>query len=285
MKPEQTAKYYIGTAGWTYDDWSPVFYPQKQGKNFDKLTYYSSCFNTVEVNSTYYTYVAEKVAEGWLRKISDKNDFSFIIKLHQDFTHNKIINKENILKVNNILGLLKSNNRLSGLLIQFPYSFSLNNATAKYLTNLCEIFKQFNLFIEMRHLSWSAPEVLTFFRENDLCLCTIDQPQIGKSIDFNPIITNNYAYFRFHGRNEEAWLNSIANFGKKQTYEQANERYKYLYSISEITEFYLKIKEIEKSVKEIYVIMNNHPGGGAVVNAKDMINMLLQKEKDLDLFI
>jgi uncharacterized protein YecE (DUF72 family) len=42
-----------------------------------------------------------------------------------------------------------------------------------------------------------------FFKENDLTFCTIDQPQIGQAIEFDPIITNDKAYIRFHGRNVE----------------------------------------------------------------------------------
>ena len=53
----ESPKIYIGTAGWSYKDWQPNFYPKTQSKDFDWLEYYSEFFNTVEVNSTYYTFL------------------------------------------------------------------------------------------------------------------------------------------------------------------------------------------------------------------------------------
>lgn len=117
------------------------------------------------------------------------------------------------------------------------------------------------------------------FKENDLTFCTIDQPQIGKAIDFNPIVTNDKAYIRFHGRNVEAWKKSLANFGKPQTYEEQSSRYSYLYSPGELIEIEQKIKSIQNKVKEINVIMNNHPQGDAVANAFELIHLLEEKEK------
>ena len=52
MKP----KFFLGTAGWSYKDWVPGFYPKQQSGSFDWLQFYSHYFNCVEVNSTYYAY-------------------------------------------------------------------------------------------------------------------------------------------------------------------------------------------------------------------------------------
>jgi uncharacterized protein YecE (DUF72 family) len=121
--------------------------------------------------------------------------------------------------------------------------------------------------------------VYDLFRQLNLTLCTIDQPQIGKAIQFEPVITNDIAYLRFHGRNTEAWKESIKNFGKEQTYEEQSSRYQYLYTPGELIEIEQKIKEIQEKVKEVYVIMNNHPQGEAAVNAFELIHLLEEKEK------
>jgi uncharacterized protein YecE (DUF72 family) len=34
-------KYNIGTAGWSYKDWVPSFYPKSQSGGFDWLQFYS----------------------------------------------------------------------------------------------------------------------------------------------------------------------------------------------------------------------------------------------------
>jgi uncharacterized protein YecE (DUF72 family) len=272
-------KYHIGTAGWSYKDWVPSFYPKNQSAGFDWLQFYSHYFNCVEVNSTYYTYISPKIVEGWIRKISDAEDFLFTIKLHQDFTHKKDFDQQKIKAVSFNLDMLTKAERFGGLLIQFPYSFSFDVSTADYVRKLKDIFQSYNCFVEVRHKSWVKKEALEIFEKLNLTYCTIDQPQIGEAILFEPIITNDKAYLRFHGRNTKAWLKSINSYGKQQSYEEQSERYKYLYSPGELVEIDQKIKSIQEKVKEVYVIMNNHPQGDAIANAFELVHLLEEKSK------
>ena len=274
-----TTKYYIGTAGWSYKDWVPNFYPKNQSGGFDWLQFYSHYFNCVEVNSTYYTYISPKIVEGWIKKVDDADDFIFHIKLHQDFTHKKKFDEQNIKAVRYNLDLLRKAERLGGLLIQFPYSFAFDGSSVQHIQKIKDIFPDISCFVEVRHSSWRNNRALEFFKQNDLTLCTIDQPQIGQSIPFEPIVTNDKAYIRFHGRNVEAWKKSLSNFGKEQTYEEQSSRYHYLYSPGELIEIAQKIKSIGSKVKEINVIMNNHPQGDAVANAFELIHLLEERTK------
>lgn len=275
MKP----KFNIGTAGWSYKDWVPNFYPKNQTGGFDWLQFYSHYFNCVEVNSTYYTYISPKVVEGWIKKVEDSNDFIFHIKLHQDFTHKRKFDEQNTKAVRYNLEQLRKSERLGGLLIQFPYSYSFDGNSVQHIQKLRDIFSDISCFIEVRHSSWNNNRALEFFKENDLTFCTIDQPQVGQAIEFEPIITTDKAYIRFHGRNAEAWKKSLSNFGKPQTYEEQSSRYSYLYSPGELIEIEQKIKSIQHKVKEINVIMNNHPQGDAVANAFELIHLLDEKTK------
>ena len=272
-------KFFIGTAGWAYKDWVPVFYPKNQTGEFDWLSFYSHYFNCVEVNATYYAYLNPKIVSGWLKKTDDVDDFLFTLKLHQDFTHKKDINEQKIKAVIYNLDILSRAERLGGLLIQFPYSFSFDTPSIAHLNRLRDIFQNYNLFVEVRHKSWLNKKALELFKKLNITFCTIDQPQIGETIPFEPIITNDKIYVRFHGRNIEAWKKSINNFGKKQTYAEQSERYKYLYSPGELVEIDQKIKAVQEKVKEVYVIMNNHPQGDAVANAFELIHLLEEREK------
>jgi len=272
-------KYNIGTAGWFYKDWVPNFYPKSQSGGFDWLQFYSNYFNCVEVNSTYYTYISPKTVEGWIKKVSDADDFIFHIKLHQDFTHKRKYDEQNIKAVRYNLDLLRKSERLGGLLIQFPYSYLFDGSSVAHIQKLRDIFPDISCFVEVRHSSWKSNRAYEFFKENDLTFCTIDQPQIGQAIEFEPIITNDKAYIRFHGRNVEAWKKSLSNFGKQQTYEEQSSRYNYLYSPGELIEVEQKIKSIQQKVKEVNVIMNNHPKGDAVANAFELIHLLEDKTK------
>lgn len=273
------SEYIIGTAGWSYKDWVPVFYPKTQSGGFDWLRFYAHYFNCVEVNASYYTYISPKTVQGWVEKVSDSDNFRFTIKLHNDFTHKRDFSDQQIMAVRTNLELLDRAERLGGLLIQFPYSFSFNEASADYVRRLKEIFEDYRCFIEVRHSSWNNGNVYKLFNRLNVTFCTIDQPQIGKAIEFEPVVTNDTAYIRFHGRNTDAWMKSIKNFGKEQTYEEQSSRYDYLYTPGELVEIEQKIKELQEQVKEVYVIMNNHPKGEAVANAIELIHLLEEKEK------
>jgi len=268
------ADIYIGTAGWSYKDWVPSFYPKGQTSNFDWLTYYSNYFNLVEVNASYYTYMSPKTVEGWLKKTSDNEEFKFTIKLHQDFTHKRIITLANSKLVTDNLNILSKGNKLGGLLIQFPYSFGFNEGAINHISQLKEIFRNYPIFVEVRHNSWNKLQVIDYFRNSDLSFCVIDQPQISKSISFNLIVTNDVLYLRLHGRNAKAWFSSIQDVNKKQSYDEQSERYNYLYSPGELLEIKNTINDIKNQVKNIYIIFNNHPHGNAVANAFEMLRFL-----------
>ncbi len=264
---------YIGTAGWSYEDWVGRFYPASHSKEMSWLKFYSRYFNAVEVNSSYYTYLSPRVVESWLRQTEEADDFLFTVKLHMDFTHRKQYGKDKIEAVKRNLDILKNGERLGGLLMQFPYSFDFNEANLDYLRNLIGVFEEYDKFVEVRHKSWQNKRAKT------ITFCTIDQPQIGQAIPFKPKASNGMIYARFHGRNTEAWKQSLANFGKKQTYEERSARYKYLYSPAELIEISEKLKEFFDEVKKIFVIMNNHPDADAVANAFELMHYLKNRAK------
>ncbi|MBS3943888.1 MAG: DUF72 domain-containing protein [Melioribacter sp.] len=272
-------KLFIGTAGWSYKDWIPSFYPQTQSSGFDWLEYYSQYFNVVEVNSSYYTYINQKIVDGWIKKVEDRNDFLFTIKLHQDFTHKKKFSGEQIQSVKLNLNKLNTESRLGGLLIQFPYSFVLNKENANHVKELIDIFAGYEKFIEVRHKSWFIQRFFDFLENNNSSLCTIDQPVIGEAVEFKPVKAGDNLYIRFHGRNTKAWKGSLRKFGKDQSYEEQSERYNYLYSPGELLEIEQKIKEVLDTVKKVFVILNNHPQGNAVANALELIHLLKERIK------
>jgi len=272
-------KLYVGTAGWSYKDWVESFYSKAQSKSFDWLEFYSQYFNTVEVNSSYYTYISSKTVDGWIAKVEEKEDFLFTIKLHQDFTHKRNFKNEQIEAVKMNLNKLQNANRFGGLLIQFPYSFQLTKENANHVKDLVEIFEEYEKFIEVRHKSWFIERFFNFVGKNKSSLCTIDQPNIGDAVEFKPIKAGDNLYIRLHGRNEKAWKQSLSNFGKEQTYEQQSERYDYLYSPGELLEIERTIKEVLNTVKKIYVILNNHPKGNAIANAFELLHLLNERIK------
>ncbi len=272
------AKFFIGTAGWTYQDWIGKFYPEPQSPNFDWLRYYSELFNVIEVNATYYTFIHPKVVEGWVNKVSEKPDFRFIVKMHNSFTHGRFFNTTDIKKITDNLTILKRSGKLSGTLLQFPYSFSYNDHSRKVLYQLVNAFRDYSPIMEVRHSSWINDAALTYVKDNSVTFACIDQPSLGKALPFTPILTSDKVYIRLHGRNTEAWQKSIQNYGKKLTYEEQNERYNYLYSFGELNEILQKAADVISASKEVFIILNNHPHGNAPVNAYELMELLKVKD-------
>lgn len=79
---------HVGTMGWSYDFWKGSFYPE----NLDSskfLAYYSSKFDTVEVDSTFYRIPKEQTVLGW--KEQTPKGFVFSLKFPRVITHVKTL--------------------------------------------------------------------------------------------------------------------------------------------------------------------------------------------------
>src|SRR5674476_1277087 len=81
------AKYYVGTAGWSYEDWEGIVYPVSKGRGFHPLAFLADFINIVEVNSTFYRPAPPAMVHSWLKRIESRPDFLLSLKLYQAFTH------------------------------------------------------------------------------------------------------------------------------------------------------------------------------------------------------
>lgn len=254
-----------GTAGWSYKDWIGTIYPQKIHSGFNHLEFLAKSFDFVEVNTTFYRIPGLELVNGWIKKTENIDGFSFWIKLFNKFTHTKNYSAAEISAFKQSIQPLAENNKLSGLLIQFPYSFKLNTTNYKYLCSLTNIFRDYKLAVEFRHISWNCDEILNFFKSGKLIWVNIDQPVISKSLPLTRIITNSdITYFRLHGRNYNSWFSN----------EGRDSRYDYDYNISEIREIADSVNDVKKIVKKIFISGNNHYKGSAVKNLLELKKIL-----------
>ena len=51
------------------------------------LMYYYKFFNTVEIDSTYYSFPGEKTINSWISKVQGKEDFLYSLKFPKEVTH------------------------------------------------------------------------------------------------------------------------------------------------------------------------------------------------------
>ena len=78
----------LGTSSFTADGWNGSFYP-KGMKSADYLGYYSSRFDTVEVDSTFYRCPTIEAVRNWALKTPP--GFIFSLKIPRTITHEKVL--------------------------------------------------------------------------------------------------------------------------------------------------------------------------------------------------
>jgi uncharacterized protein YecE (DUF72 family) len=279
----------IGTSGWNYPSgrgtWNGIFYPprRQRPRDFDELAFYAEHFDTVEINSTFYGQPRADIVRAWAERTPDR--FEFSVKLYQKFTHPKMYTQRlartlpaDVRDDADLLGTLAAPNaadldefrrgieplasrgKLGALLAQFPPSFKDTPASRDYLAGLLRAFHGYALAVELRHSSWSDAigGTLALLNEFGAAWVQIDEPKFRFSIRQNylPNVKGFY-YMRLHGRNAAAWWR----------HDKSEDRYDYLYSAGELTEFAETADAARHLVKKTYLYTNNHFSAKSVANA------------------
>ncbi len=256
----------IGTAGWTYQDWAGIVYPVKKERTFQPLAYLSRYFDTVEINSTFYRPPSDKMSMGWVQKVGENKNFRFTAKLWQGFTHerDKSYCEEERQFKDGLLPLVEQQ-MLGAILIQFPYSFKFGVKAIDHLKTILERFHEYPLIVEVRHASFERKDFFSFLKKHSIGFCNIDQPVIGASLQPSSILTSTIGYIRFHGRNYANWFAQGRN---------SAQRYDYLYSKEEMTQWIDTIKRMSEEAVDLFIIQNNHFRGKGACNALELKSML-----------
>ena len=242
-------KYWIGCSGFSYKDWVENFYP----KDLDPskfLTYYSSFFNTVEINSTFYKWPRREQIFSWATRSPSVFKFSF--KLPRDITHEKKLAyiQKDVKKFLTLLEPVIQRNKLGVILAQLPPSMGVD---LKKLENfLVSLPAEIKFAIEFRRKSWLIDETFDVLKTYKVAYVIVDEPLLPPVIK----ITSTFTYIRFHGHGKKVW-------------------YFYKYSEKELLPWAEKIKRLESQVQEIYIYFNNHFRGYAPANAL-MLKKLLE---------
>ncbi len=255
----------VGPAGWSYTDWEGIVYPHHKPRGFHEAAYLAQFFDTIEINTSFYSPPRAEVVRAWAARIAFNPNFKFSAKLWKRFTHERDANLKDERMFKEGLAPLVSEGRLGALLLQFPWSFRNTLENHEYLSGLIMQFMEYPLVLEVRHSSWNKPEVFEWLAGLGVGFCNIDQPVIGQSIAPSARATAPVGYVRLHGRNYEHWFTSS---------EHPEERYNYLYSQAELEPWAARIQSIAQHTEVTFVITNNHFQGKAIANALQLIRLI-----------
>ncbi|MFO7923039.1 MAG: DUF72 domain-containing protein [Bacteroidales bacterium] len=231
---------YIGCSGYNYPEWKEVFYPEDLSED-QWLKYYSSHFNTVEINNTFYSFPKEPYLKKWLKETPD--EFRFSIKANRYFTHLKKlkIDEQFIERLDEFSKTLNAvSKKVDCILWQLPGN--LHKDIDKLKAFCRKLNHEIEHVIEFRHASWFDKAVYNVLRDEDVTYCIISGPN---GLPEDQVVTSKVVYMRFHGKS--TWYN-------------------YLYTDSELKEWKKRFDKLS-GVKSLYIYFNNDQHGNAVKNA------------------
>lgn len=261
----------IGTSGYDHLELKGSFYPADLARK-DFLSFYSTKFNGLELNSTFYGMpTAERIASIYQRS---GGRLKFSIKLNQLLTHQ--IGRDwrqqaEIFKA--AMKPLLEKDALATVLIQFPESFHYTKENRVYLAELLKALYPMPCVVEFRHRDWIKDSVFEGLAARNAGIVFCDMPQLKNLPDGftlqTPFIGSN-AYIRLHGRNQKGWYAQVAE-------GEETHRYDYEYSESELASFIPIIEKARTEGKRVQLYFNNHPKGTGFKNALELQEMIKTK--------
>ncbi|HOO31844.1 MAG TPA: DUF72 domain-containing protein [Thermotogota bacterium] len=247
--------FWIGTSGFSYEDWTDTVYPMNLPKRkwFD---FYTTLFNTLELNMSFYRVPSRQVIESFFKRTTP--DFLLTLKAHKSMTHE--YKSDYIGAFLEYSRLSEEFNRPFQILFQFPYSFHYTSGNFNYLKTLVIRFNC-SKAVEFRNSGWMRDEVFQWAIKENITVVSVDEPHLNGLMP-SELFETNGIYIRFHGRNAAKWWE----------HERAYERYDYLYQKDELMEWINKIRIIPSKPAVFY--FNNHYKGQAVKNARLFAELL-----------
>ncbi|HEX7021648.1 MAG TPA: DUF72 domain-containing protein [Trueperaceae bacterium] len=258
---------YLGTGGYSNDDWLGLLYPPGT-KSSDFLSIYSEHFNAVELNSSFYAIPGTRAFEGMLRKSGGRVRFS--VKLHCSMTHERDADENMYQRLLESVEPLREAGMLGPFLAQFPYSFHRTPDNRQYLQDLVQHFAGERLALEFRTDDWDKDEVRESLRDFGLIWVSVDYPPLHGLPEAQLHLTSDVAYLRLHGRNEKAWWDG----------KNASERHDYRYSAEELRPWVSRIAEHQDELSQAYVFFLNTTHGHALENLAMLGRMLEERGFD-----
>ena len=206
-----TGKIRIGTTNGHMPGSKKTFPAPYQLKS--RLHYYSTLFNTIEVNSCFYKTPLRSTYEKWATDVP--TDFQFTLKLTRDITHAAALRGDLNCMTHFLETAGGTGTKKGCLLIQFPGKISLEHFSEveRILQEVREQdpHKEWRPAVEFRNESWYVRETTELLNEYNAAMVLHDFSK-AKISAFSGIA--DFMYFRFHGPSgnyRESYSNQALN--------------------------------------------------------------------------
>lgn len=186
----------LGTMGFSYPDWSNVFYP-KGLKSTEWLSFYARHFNAVELDTTFHAVPPVERVQRWRDETPE--DFRFTAKVPKDITHASVIDHAVPAMIDFLDVVSAFEAKLAVILIQFPPSFGVDQSDRldRFLRAVPRD-GQPRFAVELRNSTWFMPATIEMLKANRVALVAADY--VGSP---RPVIpTADFLYIRWIGEHE-----------------------------------------------------------------------------------
>jgi uncharacterized protein YecE (DUF72 family) len=270
----------VGTCSWADESLSKHWYPPGT-KPGERLPYYAEHFDTVEVDSTFYSLPVEEMVARWAERTPE--GFVMHVKAFGVMTRHPVkverlppdlraeapvddrgrvdrppreFRAEVFKRFREALEPLRSAGKLGGILLQFPPYVVFKDRSLEYLEWATEQLGGDEPLVEFRHASWlddeNRAETLKFLERLGAANVIVDAPRIEGARNVIPTVlalTSPTLYVRFHGRNAGTWNKRGGG---------AQERFDYLYSPDELREWAQPLRELAGEAEQAFALMNTN---------------------------
>ncbi|HKF68967.1 MAG TPA: DUF72 domain-containing protein [Vicinamibacterales bacterium] len=239
----------IGCSGWNYKTWRATFYPTDL--SIERwLEFYASCFDTVEINSTFYRLPERSTFAKW--QAQTPGEFLFAVKASRFLTHMKRLRapREPLARLFSRASAL--GRQLGPTLYQLPGNFTIDLARLEaFLGALPRLSSGGRLrhVMEFRHPSWYVDETYQLLKRRGVALCLHDKAgsEVAEPID------GPFVYVRFHG---------------------TSGLYHGSYGRLALTRWAHRLVEQQQDGRQVFAYFNNDPDAAAVGNARTLRSIL-----------
>jgi len=179
---------HAGTSGFSYDEWAGAFYPEKLPAK-QRLAFYATRLDTVEINNTFYRTPTTSVVENWRAQVGP--GFRFVVKASQRLTHQRRLKEcaedlAHALEVYRVLGA-----QLGPVLFQLPPNFKPD--LERLAAFLALVPGDIRAAFEFRNAGWFSEETYALLRAHRAALVVSD---VDDAPEPPLVATADWGYFR-----------------------------------------------------------------------------------------
>lgn len=266
LKNDAVPEIYVGCAKWNKADLKG-FYPKGTK---DELVYYSSQFNSIELNATFYRIFPAEQFVAWYNKTP--NNFKFFPKLNQEISHWKRLQETKEVVAHYLYNASNLKEKLGTIFLQMNDNFSPKDfdRVVKFVEDWP---KEIPLAMEFRHTNWYndasiSNDLWQLLETNNISNIIVDSA--GRRDIMHMRLTNATAFVRYVGANH------ASDYGRLDVWIERLKDWK-SQGIKEIDFFIHQNIEIESPLLSAYFIkkLNDELGYNLKIPNEDLQQKLL----------